>query len=80
MVHAGLQVPESMAPLTLRSRAARQFPLAAIPTARVVQLYLRESFGEQGLSEDERSQLKLALREASRGLRTVATHQTPATS
>ncbi len=66
---AGLAVAESVAPLAFRRAAAARYPEAAAPAARVIDFYLRESFGERPLEEAELDELRTALSEAERGLR-----------
>jgi hypothetical protein len=66
---AGLAVSDSVAPLAFRRAAAVRYPQAAEPAARVIELYLRESFGERPLGDDELDQLQEALSQAERGLR-----------
>jgi hypothetical protein len=67
--HAGPPLPESTPPLVFRSAAAARYPGAALPTAKVVDLYLRESFGGEPLEDEELEALKEALGEAERGMR-----------
>lgn len=66
---SGAPIPESVPPLRLGEEAAERYPAAAGPLGRVIDLYLRESFGGEALREDEREMLKAALQEAERGLR-----------
>ena len=66
---SGAGLPESAPPLVFRSAAALRYPEAAEPTARVVDFYLRESFGGMLLEDAELEQLKAALTEAERGMR-----------
>lgn len=66
---AGLEVPDSVAPLAFRRAAARRYPQAAEWAAKVIELYLRESFAERPLAEGELAELKEALTQAERGLR-----------
>jgi transglutaminase-like putative cysteine protease len=66
---AGLPVGGSLAPLALRREAADRWPAAAAPAGRVVDFYLRESFGEEPLADAERGELRDALRDATRRLR-----------
>jgi len=66
---SGAPVPDSVPPLRLRREAEARFPAAALPMARVIDFYLRESFGGEPLREDERGALKEALDEAGRGFR-----------
>jgi hypothetical protein len=65
----GAALPESAPPLVFRRAAAVRYPEAAEPTARVVDFYLRESFGGMLLEDEELEQLKTALDEAERGMR-----------
>lgn len=65
----GAPIPESVPPLRLGEEAAARYPAAAAPLARVIDFYLRESFGGEPLRDDEREALKTALEEAERGLR-----------
>jgi transglutaminase-like putative cysteine protease len=66
---SGAPIPESVPPLRLAEEAAERYPAAAGPLGRVIDFYLRESFGGEALREDEREALKAALEEAERGLR-----------
>ena len=66
---AGAPVPDSVPPLALRRSAVMRYPAAAAPLARVIDFYLRESFGGEALGDGEREELKTALEEAERGLR-----------
>ncbi|HVS00950.1 MAG TPA: transglutaminaseTgpA domain-containing protein [Thermoanaerobaculia bacterium] len=66
---SGAPFPDSLPPLAVSREAAARFPEAARPAARVIDFYLRESFGGQELQEDEREALKEALAEAERGMR-----------
>jgi hypothetical protein len=66
---SGAPVPDSVPPLRLRREAEVRYPAAAAPMARVIDFYLRESFGGEPLREDEREALKEALDEAGRGFR-----------
>ncbi len=66
-VKSGL--PDSAPPLAVRSAAAASYPAAAEPTARVIDFYLRESFGGQALEDEELEALKAALEEAEKGMR-----------
>jgi hypothetical protein len=62
-------LPESAPPLSVRREAAARYPAAAEPTARVIDFYLRESFGGQALEDEEIEALKAALDEAEKGMR-----------
>jgi transglutaminase-like putative cysteine protease len=66
---AGADLPDSAPPLAVRSEAAARYPAAAEPTARVIDFYLRESFGGQILEDEELEALKAALEEAEQGMR-----------
>jgi hypothetical protein len=66
---SGAPVPESVPPLRLRSEAAARYPAAAAPLGRVIDFYLRESFGGEPLLEEEREALKAALDQAEHGFR-----------
>jgi hypothetical protein len=66
---AGAGLPDSAPPLAVRSEAAARFPAAAEPTARVIDFYLRESFGGQILEDEELEALKEALEQAEQGMR-----------
>ncbi|HEV7787141.1 MAG TPA: transglutaminaseTgpA domain-containing protein [Thermoanaerobaculia bacterium] len=66
---AGAGLPDSAPPLSVRSEAAARYPAAAEPTARVIDFYLRESFGGQALEDEELEALKAALEEAEKGMR-----------
>jgi protein-glutamine gamma-glutamyltransferase len=69
LAHQGAPLPESAPPLVFRNAAAQRYPQAAEPTARVVDFYLRESFGGEALEDEEIEDLKAALAEAERGMR-----------
>lgn len=66
---SGLPLAESTPPLLFRTTAALRYPRAAEPTAKVVDFYLRESFGGEPLEDEELEALKAALAEAERGMR-----------
>jgi transglutaminase-like putative cysteine protease len=66
---AGAGLPDSAPPLAVRTEAAARYPAAAAPTARVIDFYLRESFGGQALEDEELEALKTALEEAEKGMR-----------
>jgi transglutaminase-like putative cysteine protease len=66
---AGSVLPESAPPLAVRQEAEARYPAAAAPTARVIDFYLRESFGGQELEDGEREELKAALQEAEKRMR-----------
>lgn len=61
---AGLELSSATAPGDLRRRAAERFPQAREPTGRVIDFYLRESFGGQTLSRDQRDALFASLKAA----------------
>jgi hypothetical protein len=63
LARAGLRISPALAPLALQNLAAKSFPAAAAATARVVGLYLRESFGGRRLAEPELAALRAALLE-----------------
>jgi len=65
----GLPLPDSVPPLAVRREAETRYPAAAEPTARVIDFYLRESFGGQELEDEDLEALKAALEEAERGMR-----------
>ena len=65
----GVPLPESVPPLTVRREAETRYPAAAEPTARVIDFYLRESFGGQALEDEEVEALKAALAEAEKNMR-----------
>jgi hypothetical protein len=69
LAQRGLKVAESTAPLALRRSAEQRFPEAASPTGRIVELYLRESFGGVELADDERVTLGAALHDADEALK-----------
>lgn len=66
------QLPDSTPPLRLADQIASSCPLASIPARRVIDFYLRESFGGQELTEEERDELRIALRDAVQNLRKSA--------
>jgi transglutaminase-like putative cysteine protease len=66
---AGLVLSPAAPPLAVRREADARFPAAAAPAGVVVDFYLRESFGDQPLSEEERGRLAESLREAERTVR-----------
>jgi len=65
----GSALAESVPPLAVRREAAARYPAAAAPAARVVDFYLRESFGGQALEDEELEDLKSALEEAEKNMR-----------
>lgn len=65
----GVSLPDSLPPLVLRGIAAERYPQAAEPAARVIDFYLRESFGGEELEDEEREALKTALEDAERNMR-----------
>jgi protein-glutamine gamma-glutamyltransferase len=67
--HAGTPLADSMPPLTVRRETEIRYPAAAEPTARVIDFYLRESFGGQALEDEDLEALKAALEEAEKGMR-----------
>jgi transglutaminase-like putative cysteine protease len=68
-VRVGIRVSDATAPLELCGEVERRFPHVAAPAARIVQFYLRESFGETSLRPEEREEVRSALAAATRGLR-----------
>jgi transglutaminase-like putative cysteine protease len=66
---SGAPVPDSVPPMRLHREAGARYPAAAAPMGRVIDFYLRESFGGEPLREEERGALKEALDEAERGFR-----------
>ncbi|HKI04526.1 MAG TPA: transglutaminaseTgpA domain-containing protein [Thermoanaerobaculia bacterium] len=65
----GVSLPASVPPLTVRREAEARYPAAAGPTARVIDFYLRESFGGQALEDEDLEALKAALTEAEKKMR-----------
>ena len=65
----GLPLADSVPPLVVRRETEVRYPAAAEPTARVIDFYLRESFGGQELEDEDLEALKTALEEAERGMR-----------
>jgi protein-glutamine gamma-glutamyltransferase len=65
----GAVLPDSVPPLGVRREAETRFPAAAAPAARVIDFYLRESFGGQALEDEELESLKTALDEAEKNMR-----------
>ena len=63
---------ETAPPLEVQRLLDSRWPRAAQETGRVVELYLRESFGEQPLTDAERRELKGVWRTANRKLRKSA--------
>jgi transglutaminase-like putative cysteine protease len=66
---SGAPVPDWVPPQRLHREAGARYPAAAAPMGRVIDFYLRESFGGQALRDEEREALKAALDEAERGVR-----------
>jgi transglutaminase-like putative cysteine protease len=66
---SGPALPESVPPLAVRREAELRYPAAAAPAARVIDFYLRESFGGQALEDEELETLKEALEEAEKRMR-----------
>jgi hypothetical protein len=69
LTRSGSPVSASLPPLAMRRQLSRRHPQAAAPAARVVGLYLEESFGGRELSAEERQRLAEDLREAGRAMR-----------
>jgi hypothetical protein len=65
----GASLPDSVPPLAVRREAETRYPAAALPAGRVIDFYLRESFGGQSLEDEEIEILKAALDEAERKMR-----------
>ncbi|MGE5233628.1 MAG: transglutaminaseTgpA domain-containing protein [Acidobacteriota bacterium] len=72
LAQRGLDLGRSVAPLAFRRRAVRRFPQLEHVTDRVVELYLRESFGGETLGDTERAELEQALRDSRQLLRRSA--------
>jgi transglutaminase-like putative cysteine protease len=66
---SGPALPESVPPLAVRREAELRYPAAAEPAGRVIDFYLRESFGGQALEDEELETLKEALEEAEKRMR-----------
>lgn len=66
---AGPPLPESVPPLAIRRETELRYPAAAEPAGRVIDFYLRESFGGQALEDEELETLKEALEEAEKRMR-----------
>jgi hypothetical protein len=69
---ADAELAESMPPLEFAELVTKRAPAASRPTQRVVELYLRESFGGEELTREERDELKEVLTDAVRALRKTA--------
>lgn len=67
----GVSLPDSLPPLVLRGIAAERYPQAAEPAARVIDFYLRESFGGEKLEDGDRQALKTALEDAEKNMRNL---------
>lgn len=68
LASVGVSLPPSTAPKSLERRAAEAFPEASEPTARIVDFYLKESFGGHELGQEEREELHGQLKAVSRAL------------
>lgn len=66
---SGLPFSPASPPLAVRDAAADRFPEAAAGTGRVIDFYLRESFGGEELTDTERADLAESLRTAERGVK-----------
>ncbi len=66
---AGRPLGPAAAPLAVQKETASRFPQAALSSARVIDFYLRESFGGEELQEGERQELAEALAEAVKAMR-----------
>ncbi len=64
----GLEISDATAPLDLQQRTGERFPQAHEPAARVIRFYLRESFGGDTLSDEERAAMHAALDQTRRAL------------
>jgi len=60
---------DSVPPLGVRREAEVRYPASAQPAARVIDFYLRESFGGQPLEDEDLEALKEALEAAEKGMR-----------
>ena len=67
-----IALPGSTPPLKLAEHIANSNPQASVAARRVIDFYLRESFGGQELTEEERQELRTALRDAVQNLRKTA--------
>ena len=67
-----IPITVSVAPLTLADEIERHRPAASRPARRVIDLYLRESFGGQPLDAEELIELRSEVREALQRLRKSA--------
>ena len=67
-----IALPTSTPPLQLADHIDRFRPPAAASARRVIDLYLRESFGGQQLSDEELLELRSSLRDALQNLRKTA--------
>jgi transglutaminase-like putative cysteine protease len=63
LARRGLTATAAVAPLEYRRRVLLRFPELARPAARVIELYVRESFGALPIDDRERTELEGALRE-----------------
>ena len=70
--NAEIPVTGSVPPLRLADEIDRQRPAASRPARRIINSYLRESFGGQLLDEEELVELRSDLREAIQNLRKTA--------
>jgi hypothetical protein len=69
IARSGAALPDSVPPLAVRREAEARCPAAAAPAGRVIDFYLRESFGGQPLEDEELEALKAALGEAEKRMR-----------
>jgi protein-glutamine gamma-glutamyltransferase len=65
----GAPLSDAVPPLVFRTTAAARYPRAADGAAKVVDFYLRESFGGEPLEDEDLEALKAALAEAEKGMR-----------
>ena len=70
--NAEIPLTASVPPLRLANEIDRHWPAASSPARRVINSYLRESFGGQPLTEEELVDLRSDLREAIQNLRKTA--------
>jgi protein-glutamine gamma-glutamyltransferase len=65
----GIPIEDAVAPIELRDRVARRFPNAGPAASRLIDLYLRESYGGATLTAAERQELEALLAQTRRELR-----------
>ncbi|MCB1057246.1 MAG: DUF3488 domain-containing protein [Acidobacteria bacterium] len=64
----GVELPDNTTAAELERSTVEHFPAAAAGTARIVDLYLHESFGGRALDDETRQDLARALEDARRGM------------